>query len=74
MPFGATEAAAGVTEIETSAFTVSIAVPEIVPDVAVMVTLAPAVPAVANPPAVMVAPVEALHVTLDVMSWVGPKA
>src|SRR3974390_2524263 len=38
-----------------------------------MVTLAFAVPAVAKPPAVMVAPVEALQVTALVMVWVLPS-
>jgi hypothetical protein len=64
---GGTDAVAGVTAMETSAFTISVAVPEIVPEVAVIVTVAAAVPAVASPPAVMVAPADALHVTLNVM-------
>jgi hypothetical protein len=66
--FGATEAVGGVTAIDTSGFvTVNVAVLEIGPEVAVMVEVAPGVTPVAKPAAVMVAPVEALHVTEEVM-------
>ena len=63
---------AGVTAIDTSGFvTVNVVEPEI-PDVSVamIVTVELAVTAVARPPAVIVAPVEALHVTLLVMFFV----
>ena len=60
----------GATAIVTSGFVmVRVAVPEMLPSVAMIVEFPGVVP-VANPPAVMVAPTEALHVTLDVMSCV----
>jgi hypothetical protein len=61
----ATDAVAGVIAIETSGLvTVSVAVPEMLPCAAWMVTVVLGVTAVAKPPCVMVAPAEALHVTL----------
>ena len=42
------------------------AVPEIVPEVAVIVEFAPCGTPLANPPAVIVAPADALQVTLEV--------
>jgi len=60
----------GDTAIVTSGFVmVRVAVPEMLTSVAMIVAV-PGVTPVANPPAVMVAPTEALHVTLDVMSCV----
>ena len=59
-----------VTAIDASAL-LRTAVPEIVPSVAVMVEVAPCGTPVANPPAV-IAPADALHVTLAVMSCGGP--
>jgi hypothetical protein len=64
----ATDGAAGVTAIDTSGLVmVRVAVPEMLPRVAMMVEVVLGVTPVANPPAVIVAPTEALHVTLDVM-------
>ena len=63
----------GVTAIDIKGFvTVRTAVPEIVPNVAVIVDIPATVP-VANPPPVMLAPVEAVHVTLVVMFLVLPS-
>ena len=60
----------GDTAIVTSGFVmVRVAVPEMLTSVAMIVAV-PGVTPGANPPAVMVAPTEALHVTLDVMSCV----
>ncbi len=62
------EAVGGVTAIETNGLVmVMVAVPEMLPSVAMMVTVELGVTAVASPPAVMVAPTEALQVTVDVM-------
>ena len=70
----ATEGAAGVMAIDTSGLvTFMMAVPEMLPWVAMIVTVAFGVTAVARPAAVMVAPVEALHVTALVMFWVLPS-
>jgi hypothetical protein len=67
----ATEGEDGVTAMDLSGFvTVKVAVPDMPPCVAITVTDAPGVTAVARPPAVMVAPVEALQVTVLVRSWV----
>ena len=58
----------GVTATEISGLVVvRTAVPEMVPWAAMMVEVVLGVTPVANPPAVMVAPKEALQVTLDVM-------
>jgi hypothetical protein len=69
----ATLAAAAVTAIDESvgAVTVSVAVPEMLPDVAVMVEV-PAIKVVASPAALMVATVlvPELQVTVDVRSCV----
>src|SRR5271165_2509174 len=68
---------AGITAIDTNGLvTVIVAVPEIevVGSVAMMVTDVLAVTAVARPPDVMEAPVEALQVTLLVMFFVLPSA
>jgi hypothetical protein len=46
------------------------AVPEIVPDVAVMVELVPGVTPVARPPAVMLAPALDFQVTFEVRTFV----
>ena len=60
----------GDTAIVTSGFVmVRVAVPEMLTSVAMIVAV-PGVTPVANPPAVMVAPTEALHGTLDVRSCV----
>ena len=60
--------------METSGLvTVSIAAPETVPRVAVIVEVAPAVTPVANPAAVIDAPVEALQVTVVVKGLVLPS-
>ena len=60
--------------IDTSGLvTFMMAVPEMLPWVAMIVTVAFGVTAVARPAAVMVAPVEALHVTALVMFWVLPS-
>ena len=70
-----TEGAGGVMAIDTSrSVTFMMAVPEMLPWVAMIVTVAFGVTAVARPAAVMVAPVEALHVTALVMFWVLPSA
>lgn len=53
--------------------TVRTAVPEMLPDVAMIVEI-PGVTPAANPPEVMVAPKEALQVTLLVMFCVLPSA
>ena len=64
----AMDAVGGVTAIEISGLVmVSTAVPEMLPWVAMMVEVVLGVTPVANPPVVMVAPSEALQVTLDVM-------
>ena len=71
VPLGATEALAGVTVIDTRGL-VMVRTAEfetMLPCVAVMV-LVPAVTPVARPPAVIVAPVVALHVTVEVMFFV----
>ena len=74
VPFGATDADEGVTAIDTRGLvTVSDAVPEIVPEIAVMVDVAPGVTPVANPPAAMLAPADALHVAVAVRSLVVPS-
>ena len=66
----AMETVGGATAIVTSGFVmVRVAVPEMLPSAAMMVEV-PGVTPVANPPAVMVAPTEALHVTVEVMSCV----
>ena len=71
----ATNGAGGLTAIDTSGLlTVRLAVPEMLPEVAMMVEVAPGVTPVAKPPAVIVAPTDALHVTLEVMSCGGPLA
>jgi hypothetical protein len=68
---GATEAVGGVTAMDTSGFVmVRTAVPEIVPDVAVMVELVPGVTPVARPPAVMLAPALDFQVTFEVRTFV----
>ncbi len=46
------------------------AVPEMLPWAAMIVEVVLGVTPVASPPAVMVAPTDALQVTLDVMFWV----
>jgi hypothetical protein len=75
VPLGATDAVGGVTAMDTSGFVmVRTAVPEIVPDVAVMVEVAPGVVPIASPAGLMLAPAEALHVTLDVMFFVLASA
>lgn len=72
---GAAEGLVGVTVIDTNGFVmVSVVVPEIDPEVAVIVEAPAAEPAVAKPPAVMLAPAEALHATVPVMSFVLPSA
>ena len=53
---------------------VRVAVPEMFPWAAMMVEVVFGVTPVASPPEVMVAPTEALHVTLDVMFCVLPLA
>ena len=64
----AMDAVRGVTAIETSGLViVRTAVPEMVPWAAMMVEVVLGVTPVAKPPVVMVAPTEALQVTLDVM-------
>ncbi len=60
--------------LTTGFVTIRVAVPEMLLRVAVIVEVAPGVTLVAKPPAVMVAPADALHVTLDVMSCGGPPA
>ena len=68
---GAMEAAGGVTAMETSGLvTVSTAIPEIAPNVAVIVEVAPGVFPVARPAAVIVAPAPAVQVTDEVMFFV----
>ena len=70
---GAIDTAEGVTAIETRGFVmVSVAVPEMLPWAAMMVEVAFGVTPVARPPAVMVAPTDALQVTLEVMFCGGP--
>jgi hypothetical protein len=66
-----TEGLAGVTAIETNAVTVSAAVPEIDPEVAVIVE-DPAATPVANPPEVTVATLvlDEVHVAVEVRSCV----
>ena len=65
---------AGVTAIDfnVAAVTVSVVEPEMTPEVAEIVVLCPAVPAVARPAAVIVAPAvfEEAHVAVEVRSWV----
>ena len=69
----AIDAVAGVTAIDTSGLvTVSVAVPDMLPWAAMMVEVAFGVTPVARPPAVMVAPTDALQVTLEVMFCGGP--
>lgn len=69
------EAVSGVTAIETSGFVmVRVAVPEMLPWAAMMVEVVFGVTPVARPPAVMVAPTEALQLTLEVMFCVLPSA
>ena len=65
----------GVTAIETTGLvTVNTAVPEMEPEVAVMVEVAPAVLAVAKPPEVIVAPALADQATVGaVRTWVLPS-
>jgi hypothetical protein len=71
---GAIDAVGGVTAIETSGLvTARVAVPKTLPDVAVIVEVAPGVTPVAKPPAVIVAPVVALQATDDVMFCVVPS-
>jgi hypothetical protein len=65
----------GATEMLTTGFvTVRVAVPVMPLSTAVIVEVAPGVTLVAKPPVVIVAPGEALHVTLDVMSFVLASA
>ena len=64
----AMEAVGGVTAIDINGLVmVRVAVPEMLPSVAMIVEVVLGVTPVANPPWVMVAPKEALQVTLDVM-------
>ena len=72
---GAMLAVVGLTAMETSGFcTINEVEPEIEPEVALMVDVAPGVTAVANPVEEMVAPAVALQVTVAVMFWVVVSA